>query len=167
MSVVTLADLDSISIADLSNHLKEYCLRIFHILVIMERSQKVKPAIRLIATELDSLSEILVSIGLSFVDPSALWAAPDQQTEHEEQLWKNVKQVMYDCKQTLQKLQQHLVESSEGPSEGGVSRGPQLYSKLEMTSAEIVELFQQFSAYRETLELSQQLITLYSLRVLC
>ena len=161
LSVIALADLDTISIADLSNNLKGYCLRIFRILVIMKRSQKVKPAIRLLATELGSLSEILVSIVQSFSDPSVLGTAPDQQTGHEGRLWKNVKQVMYDCKQSLQMLQRHLIKNDEQSTADRHSRGPHLYFKLEMTSTEIVELFQQFSAYRETLGLSRQLIKLY------
>jgi hypothetical protein len=166
LSLIALADLDTISIADLSNNLKGYCLRIFRILVIMKRSQKVKPAVRLLATELGSLSEILVSIFQSFSDPSVLVTAPDQQTGHEGRLWKNVKQVMYDCRQTLERLQQHLVKSNEQSSADRHSRSPHLYFKLDMTSTEIVELFQQFSAYRETLGLSRQLIKLYLLCML-
>jgi hypothetical protein len=84
--------------------------------------------------------------------------ALEAQTGHEGQYWQTVKKSMDDCKGTLASLEQIL--ERVGKSEAGnFLRRSYKQLKLSMDLQEIDLLKQQVGAYRQTMQLALQMIT--------
>jgi hypothetical protein len=109
--------------------------------------------------EIESLSHVLRSINTSFSDPSLAKVALNAHTGHEAQHWENVRQSMRDCKETLERLEQVLEKVNKGDS--GFLWRPKKTIKLNMKMETIALLKQEIAAYRQTMQLSLQLITVY------
>jgi hypothetical protein len=123
-------------------------------------ANNVDTAITTLGVEVNSLSQVLSSIHDSFSDSSLANAALSSQTGHEAQHWRNVQRSMDDCKDTLENLVRVLENVRRG-SGGFLARAKSQIS-FKMSSAEITSLKQQIAAYRQTMQLSLQLITVYA-----
>ena len=119
--------------------------------------------IRVLGTEVDQLSSVLDSISESFKDPSLAHSVLMLQTGHEAQHWRNVCRSLDDCKETLTTLE-GILETVK-TKEGGFLRRPKTRVKLDMNSGDISLCKQQIAAYRRTMQLSLQLITVQVLHI--
>jgi len=157
--------MDPISIATASVHLVGACAKLSgYIYTFVKQSQTVDTAVHVLDIEIKSLSDVLGSIATSFSDPLVARVALEAQTGHEGQYWKTVKTSMDDCKGTLSNLEQILekVGKQEAGSFFGRSRK---HIKLSMNLGEIDLLKQQVAAYRQTMQLALQMITVYVILV--
>lgn len=121
--------------------------------------QVVDNDIRVLGVEVDQLSRVLDSISDSFNDPCLADAALESQTGHEGQHWRNFRRSLDDCKEILAGLE-GILEKVKG-REGGFLRRAKSRVKLDMSSGDILLLKQQLAAYRRTMQMSLQLITVY------
>ena len=149
--------MDPISIATASACLVRLSVTVSgYIYTYVSNTRNVDTTIRLLAAEIDSLARVVGSIQECFSDPSLANAALSSQTGHEGNRWRNVHRSMNDCKNTLNYLEQVMEKVKKGKM-GVFGRAV----KLQMNSTEITSLKQQIAAYRETLQLSLQIITVY------
>jgi hypothetical protein len=157
---------EPLSIVASSTALVATCIKLTHyIWSYHNKVQTVDTALRVLGIEIDQLSGVLGSICTSFSDPVIAGAALDVQTGHEAQHWRNVRQSMEDCKETLSKLEGVLGRFNK--VEGGIWRRTKKVVKLGMKGEDIAMLKQQITAYRQTMQLSFQIITVYeTLRML-
>ena len=148
--------MDPITIATTSATLVSTCTKLWG---YINKIQNVDTAVQVLQLEITSLSQVLGSIGSSFNDPTLAKAALDKQTGHEAQHWQHVKLSMEDCKGTLASLERTL----EGVTKvsGGLFRRPKTQIKLDMKAVEIALFQQRLTAYRQTMQLSLQMITVY------
>jgi hypothetical protein len=152
--------MDPISIIAASGSLVTTCYKLTgYIYTFINKNQLVDTAAGVLGLEIESLSRVLCAINTSFGDPSLANAALASQTGHEAQHWENVKQSMKDCKETLERLEGILQDINKVDTK--FFRRPWKVLKLGMKE-EVISLFkQQIAAYRNTMQLSLQLITVY------
>jgi methyl-accepting chemotaxis protein len=151
--------MDPLSIATASASLAGFCVKLSTIIYnFIDKSQHVERTVQVLRVEIDSLSQVLTSISVNFNDHSLAETALDSQTGHEAQHWKNFEGLMDDCKETLEALE-HVLEPMKKKSRPFAR--PVKQFKLEQMSREIELLKQQIAAYRQTMSLSLQLITVY------
>jgi hypothetical protein len=149
--------MDPISIATASACLVRLSVTVSgYIYTYVSNNRNVDTTIRFLAVEIDSLAQVVSSIQESFSDPSLADAALSSQTGHEGNHWRNVRRSMNDCENTLKHLEQVMEKVKKGKM-GMFGRAV----KLQMNSVEITLLKQQIGAYRETLQLSLHMITVY------
>lgn len=83
------------------------------------------------------------------------------QSKLEERHWTNVRQSMNDCKETLEKLHE-ILQPVVKQKRGGVFFQKSIkVIELDLNPNEIAVIQQQIMAYRKTMEISLQLMTLY------
>jgi len=131
-----------------------------YIFTFVSNARNIDIAITTLGVEINSLSQVLTSINDSFSDNALANAALSSQTGHEAQYWRNVQRSMDDCKGTLENLVRILENVRRGS--GGFLARARSQINLGMNSAEITSLTQQIAAYRQTMQLSLQLITMYT-----
>jgi hypothetical protein len=107
--------------------------------------------------EVNSLLQVLSFITECFSNSSLANAVLSCQTGHETQHWTNVERSMKDGKKTLESLVRILETVKKGSDSG--AKSPISFG---MSSAEITLLKEQIIAYRQTMQLSLQLITVYA-----
>lgn len=150
--------MDPLSIAASSAGLVGTCATLMaFIYTYISKTNNVDSAVQVLQLEINSLSQVLSSIGTSFSDPILAKAALKAQTGHEAQHWQHVKRSMEDCKGTLVSLERILRGVTK--VSGGFLRRPKTQIKLDMKSVEIAFLQQRVTAYRQTMQLSLQMIT--------
>lgn len=123
----------------------------------ISKTYNVDSAVQVLQLEINSLSQVLSSIGTSFSDPILAKAALEAQTGHEAQHLQHVKRSMEDCKGTLASLERILGGVTKVSR--GFLRRPKTQIKLDVKSVEITFLQQRVTAYRQTMQLSLQMIT--------
>jgi hypothetical protein len=154
--------MDPISIIAASATLVRLCATTSgYIFTFVTNANNVDTAITTLGVEVTSLSQVLSSIHDSFSDSSLANAALSSQTGHEAQHWINVQRSMDDCKDTLENLVRVLENVRRG-SGGFLARALRSQISFKMSSAEIASLKQQIAAYRQTMQLSLQLITVHT-----
>ena len=152
--------MDPLSIATASASLAGFCLALSTVIQnFIDKSQYVEITVQVLRVEINALSQVLTSISVHFNDHSLAETALDSQTGHDAQHWKNFEGLMDDCKETLAALE-HALERMAKKS-WSLAR-PVKQFKLEQRSGEMELLKQQIAAYRQTMSLSLQLITVYS-----
>jgi hypothetical protein len=152
--------MDPLSIAATSATLVGVCVRLSgYIYIVINKVQNVDTSVRVLGIEIDLLSQVLGSISSSFSDSSLAAGALESQTGHEGQHWRNVKRSMEDCQETLGSLERILESVKQG--ERRFLQRPRMLIEFERKSGEIALLKQQITAYRQTMQLSLQLITVY------
>jgi len=131
-----------------------------HIFTFVTSVNNVDAAIAALGIEVTQLSSVLDSISDSFRDISLANAALSSQTGHETKYWTNVKQSMGDCKATLEDLVR-VLETVKTRRNSGVLGAVKGQISFAWNSGEIASLKQKISAYRQTMDLSLQLISVY------
>ena len=121
--------------------------------------QTVDDAITTLGVEITSLSQVLENIRVSFNDPHIKEKALALQTGHELEHWKSVERSMKDCRETLEKMQTLFEGVSRTRTRFGIALTSKKMIKLNMKGLDIQLLKQQIAAYRRTMQLSFQLIT--------
>jgi hypothetical protein len=145
---------DPISIAITARHLVEACTKIY---MIINQTRHVDSSIGVLGVEINSLCEVLNAMHESFNDPSL--ATIDMQTGHEAQHWRNVKRSLQDCRSTLKSLSDILDGLKQ--SGGNFLQRPRKQINLQFKLREIGILKEQVTSYRQTMQLSMQLLTVY------
>jgi hypothetical protein len=153
--------MDPLSITAASASLVASCFKLSEYLYkFINKNVLVNKTVGVLGREIDLLSQVLCAINTSFDDPILAKAVLTSQTGHEAQHWANVKRSMIDCKDTLDGLEQVLLDVNK--VDGKSFWRPRKVIKLGMKD-ELISLFkQQIAAYRQTMQLSLQLITVYS-----
>lgn len=154
--------MDPISIGTVAVGLVRICANITgRLYTFASRARTVDDSIQTLRFEIESLSQVLSSIKLSFDDPLLAEAIVNTQARHERRHWQNVRQSLDHCSNTLTRLKGVLenVESCDGQFLVNVRR----QIRMDMKSREMVLLKEQISSCRRTLHLSLQLITVYFL----
>jgi Fungal N-terminal domain of STAND proteins len=152
----TSITMDPLSILSSSVNLVSTCSKITsYIYAFINKTKVVNTAVQLLGIEVDSLSQALGSISTSFDDPLLANAALDHHPEH----WGIVKRSMDDCKGTLKNLEGILKGFNK--ADRGFLHLSTKQIKWEMKSEEITLHRQRIAAYRDTMQLSLQLITMY------
>jgi hypothetical protein len=151
--------MDPISVATASVHLVGACAKLSgYIYSFIQKTQTVDTAVRVLDIEINSLSQVLGSIATSFSDPLVASVALEVQTGHEGQYWQNVKRSMDDCKGTLGSLEQ-VLEKVGKPDGGGFLRRARKQVNFSLSSHEIDLLRQEIAAYRQTMQIALQMIS--------
>jgi hypothetical protein len=111
--------MDPLSTAVSSASLMTACTKLSgFIYTTITKVQNVDGTLQTLAIEINSLSQVLASLTTSLKDPLLAHSVFSSQTKHETQHWKNVKQCMDDCKDTLASLEK-MVKSCESLSTTG------------------------------------------------
>jgi hypothetical protein len=145
---------EPISIAITATQLVETCTKIY---TIVNQTRHVDASIGVLGVEINSLCEVLNAMHESFNDPAL--ATIDMQTGHEAQHWRNVKRSLQDCTGTLKCLGEILDALKR--SGGRFLQRPRKQINLQLKLREIGVLKQQVTSYRQTMQLSMQLLTAY------
>ena len=135
-----------------------------HILKYVNACQTVDENVQVLRIEVDMLSRVLYALHSKLREPRLAHAAFDVQTGHERQHWESVKQLMDDCEGTLLSLERILDGVGRSNSLRGFLRKPVKKFKLDIRQSDIESHKHAIAAYRQTLQLSLQLITVYQLR---
>jgi len=152
--------MDPFSIVTTSATLVDRCAKLTEYLYkYVKKIQNVDTAVQVLQLEITTLQRVLGSIGTSFSDPAMAQVALETLTGHEAQHWENVKRSMEDCEVTLTDLDK-ILENVTNVGDGFFRRA-KTQVKLDMKSTKMTLLKQQVTAYRQTMQLSLQMLTVY------
>jgi len=153
--------MDPITIVSTSAALAVTCVKLSgYIYTIVDKVRTVDNAVRVLGVEIESLSHVLRAISTKFDDQSLAKAALSTQTGHEVQHWENVRRSMGDCKETLARLERVFEKLNKGDSLSGFLWRPSKKTiKFNMKAETISLLKQEIECYRQTMQLSLQLIS--------
>jgi len=147
--------MDPLSIVVASGALVKLCTKLSKLLyTFINGARHVNKTVQALQSEIDALSCVLASINTSFKDHAYALKAT---TGHERRHWECVEKSMNDCYRTLESLKNVLEKVKK---DGGFFLRPIKQVKLKMNSAEIITLKQQIQSYKETMNLSLQIISL-------
>jgi hypothetical protein len=125
----------------------------------INKLRSVEPTLRVLAIEVDSLSNVLGSLKARFEDTVVAEAALASQTGHEGVFWRHVGRALEDCQQALQHLEDLLTGLEKGKR--GLFGRPKLMVRYELRKGDIALIKQEIASYHEILKVSLQLITVY------
>ena len=152
--------MDPISICTASIALVGASFRILtSIAALIADVRNVDAEIHVLRIEMVSLHQVLLAISNNFNDPALRLEALESQTGHEAEHWRNVARSMADCKDTLESMQRKL-QKARGTGKSWFGR-PATMVRWSWDSAEITMLKQRLAAYRGTMNLSLQMISVY------
>lgn len=153
--------MDPFTIATTAASIVGACAKLSNtIFTYIQNTLVIDTAVDALRIEVDSLAHVLDTLGSSFKDASLAGTALELQTGHEGEHWKHVKRSMDDCKVTLENFQRMLDRVNKVELRGIMRRSIKKV-KLDLKSGDIDLLKQQIAAYRRTMQLSLQLITVY------
>lgn len=119
--------------------------------------------LQVLAIEITSLSGVLSSINSTFSSRSITTSnCNSQQTSDETQHWENVRETLKECKKPLEELSEAF-RKIQNNTNGGFWRKTKKAVKLNLKADRIGLLKQQLAAYRQSMNMSLQCITLYVL----
>lgn len=149
--------MDPISIATAPASLAGFCVKLSTVIYnFIDKSKRVETTLQVLCVEIDSLLQVLTTISVNLNDHSLGQTALDSQKGYEAQYWRNFEGLMRDYQKTLEELGQVLEPMRK---EVLPFARPIKQVKLEQKSRQIELLNQQLAAYRQTMSLSLQLIT--------
>ena len=136
---------------------------------ILNKIPDTDDTIGVLRVEIDSLSRASGSIGVSFADPALAGLTLALQTGYEAQHWENAKRTMDDCKETMEGMYQVLQRACKVKRRGVFQKSINQFEPDELSSKAIEIWKQQIMAYRKAMEISFQLVYMYSppLPVVC
>jgi|SRR5947207_10266534 len=147
--------MDPLSIVVASESLVGSCGKLSGYITWLNKTH-VDTTISVLRVEIDSLAHVFGSIGTNFGTRSQA-----SLSKLEERHWRNVRQSMNDCKETLEKLNE-LLQPVIKLKRGGIFLKKSVkVVELDLNPNEIAILQQQIMAYRKTMEISLQFMTLY------
>ena len=148
--------MDALSVVVASVGLVSVCGRLSgHISWLTNKLQAADKGLGALSSEIGVLSEVLEDIGGSFCDPTIAKLVFAAQTGHEDQLWRDVKQAMEECKRMLEDLHRNL-QPIRDPQRGG------RMALINNTPEDLFQSHQQIMAFRRTMEMSQDIIKMYT-----
>jgi hypothetical protein len=153
---------EPLSIAITAGTLISTCVKCTaYIWTLTNQVETVDTAIATLGIEITSLSQVLENIRVSFADPNTQKQALLLQTGHEERHWKSVDQAMKDCGESLEQLEGIFSKLGATTTRfGRFALKPKKMIKVNMKEREAEFFKRQIAAYRRTMALSFQLITL-------
>jgi hypothetical protein len=151
--------MDPLSIATASAHIIGTCATLSKsIYKFISKTKTVDTAIRVLDVEISTLSQTLGSIASSFSSSAIAGMVLESQTGYEAQYWVNVKQSMDDCGKTLEELERVLKKVKVVGDGGGFLTRAKKQIRLDFDERTISLLKDQVAAYRQTMQLSLQVI---------
>lgn len=148
--------MDVISIATAAAGVVGVCGKILEYVYMYAKScEDVDHNVEVLGIEVEQLKGVLSSLATSF-DPSV---ALESQTGYEGEHWRNVRRSMEDCKVTLRNLEGILERINTEAHRKFIPRRSMKKYKLDMSQGEIDSHRRQIAAYRQTMQVSLQLIT--------
>ena len=149
--------MDPLSIATASASLAGLCAKVTLALYSFASDvQNVDNEVQVLSSEIDSLAQVLNDMKITFDDKGDL----DSQTGSEGHYWKTVKCILGDCSKTIGNLDSILDEVKKEDRQ--VLRQVRMKVRLKLKSSEIMSLRNQIGAYRQTLQLSLEMIAIYA-----
>jgi hypothetical protein len=146
--------LEPISILTTAATLVTACARVY---TLADRISNVNKAVGILGIEISLLVRVLDSVGTSLTNSSTASPGVDSQSRHDVQHWNNVRQAMDSCKETLTELE--IILDKVNQVDSGLLKRPIMFIKLSMKADDIALLKQKITAYRHTMQLSLQMIT--------
>ena len=148
--------MDPLSIVVASGTLVKLCTQLSKLLyTFINGARHVNKTVQALQGEIDALSGVLASINTSFKDDAYALKAT---TGHERLHWECVEKSMNDCCRILESFK-NVLEKVKKDGSGFFPR-PMKQVRLKMNSAEITTLKEQIQSYKETMNLSLQIISL-------
>jgi hypothetical protein len=144
--------MDPISIVKSVKDLIELCFKVSD---FINGTTTVDANFRLLGSEVRVLSEVLVILNDSIGNVSNRL-----ETGHDKDLWPLVMQSMDDCKETLTTLGRIAEENSTRDSEQ-MLRLPRMQWQWTMQKSEIREFQTRITAFKNTMQIALQLITMF------
>jgi len=157
----TSSTMDPISIAATAATIAQQCIRVSSFLYSFIRcGTNIDETVTVLSTEVESLQRNLTAIAESCRLPSVRSAA---QNSEEQAHWDTLEQSLNDCKDTLETLERSLasVQSTRARKGGKFVNFISKRITWDSTSQELFRIRQKVTAYRETIGLSLQWISLY------
>jgi hypothetical protein len=152
--------MDPITIAVAAAGIAQHCIRISSMLYSFIRSgNNIDTTVTVLNNEVESLRRILEAISDSCRLPAITEVSLNEdQRAH----WSNLRETMVDCETTLETLETRILSVRSNRATLGHRFGKYISKRIkwESISQELFLLRQQVSAYRETMGLSLQWITL-------
>ena len=150
--------MDPLSITTAAAGLVGVCGKVLEYVWMYAKScQDVDHNVEVLAIEVEQLKGVLSSLATTFDPTSAL----ESQTGYEGEHWRNVRRSMEDCKTTLRQLEGVLERINKEEHRKFIPRMSMKKYKLDMSQGEIDSHRRQIASYRQTMQLSLQLITVY------
>lgn len=151
--------MDPLSVAASSAGLLGLCIHLSKTISgFIQGSRQVDISLQALQSEIDGLREVLTCIETSFKDPQYADAALKATTGHEKLHWKSVETSMINCESTLTDLIKVLDRVKKGNSFAILNRAIKQI-KLSINTSEISAYKQLIQHYKETMQLSLQIIT--------
>src|SRR5947207_604431 len=154
--------LDPITIATVAGSLVQVCGKLSgYIITYVNKTNTIDSNVAGLSQEIESLSQVLEAMRQSFKSNAINAATLEEGTGHEAGHWKNVRQAMNNCQITLNSLAEVWEKISKVDSRlPGVAR-PKRVAYMMMSEEQITIYKGQISAFRQTISLSLQLLTVY------
>ena len=154
--------IDPITIATVAGGLVQVCGRLSgYIITYVSKSNTIDLNIEGLSQEIQSLSQVLVAMQKTFDSNAINVATLEEGTGHEAAHWKNVRRSLENCQTTLNLLAGVWEGVSRTDSRiPGLSR-PKKVVTMMMSEEQITIYKGQISAFRQTIGLSLQLLTVY------
>lgn len=123
------------------------------VLKYIDEVKHIDERIQVLSIEVGSLSQVLKT----FTEHAHVSSLDGNRTGHEGQHWENVTKSMEDCQKTLERLTTMIEEITT--TESRILKRPIRLLNMTLKAGDISLCRQQVTAYRQTMQLSLQLIT--------
>ena len=152
--ILSAGMIDPITIATAASGLATACGKLF---TLINNLFLVDESVRVLIIEIESLSTVLIAIGNTFNDPAQAGDALSSQTAQRH--WQNVQRMLENCRETLREFQ--WIVDNISRSDSRTLRRPAKLISLASRSPQLALIQQKLAAYREMLNMSLQMVTLY------
>ena len=154
--------IDPITIATVAGSLVQVCGKLSgYIITYVNKSKTIESNVDGLSQEIQSLSQVLMAMQQTFETNAINIATLESGTGHEAAHWKNVRQSLSNCQTTLEALTKVWEKVDKTDSRiPGIPR-PKKVMAMIMSEEQITIYKGQISAFRQTISLSLQLLTVY------
>jgi hypothetical protein len=154
--------IDPITIASVAGGLVQVCGRLSgYIITYVQKSNTFDSNVSGLGSEIQSLSQVLVGMERTFESNAMNIATLEAGTGHEAAHWKNVRQSLNNCQTTLKSLEEIWENVNKTETRiPGLGRAKKVVTLI-MSDEQITIYKGQIAAFRQTISLSLQLLTVY------
>ena len=154
--------IDPITIATVAGGLVQVCGRLSgYIITYVQKSKTIDSNVSGLDSEIQTLSQVLMAMEETFESNAMNIATLEAGTGHEAAHWKNVRQSLNNCQTTLKSLEEIWENVNKSDSRiPGMSRTKKVVAMI-MSEEQITIYRGQIAAFRQTISLSLQLLTVY------
>jgi hypothetical protein len=154
--------IDPITIATVAGSLVQVCGKVSgYIITYVNKTRTIDSNVEGLSQEIGSLSQVLVAMQDSFESNAINIATLEAGTGHEAAHWKNVRQSLHNCRKTLESLLEVWEKVNKVDSRIPGMPRPKKVVYMIMSEEQITIYKGQIGAFRQTISLSLQLLTVY------